>query len=38
MGNSGYANVSNLISTELGSPNQVSMAVSYTVANGIMDI
>ena len=38
MGNSGYANVSNLISTELSSPNQVSMAVSYTVANGIMDI
>ena len=38
MGNSGYANVSNLISTELSSPNQVSMAVSYTVANGIMNI
>ena len=38
MGNSGYANVSNLISTELSSPNQVSMSVSYTVANGIMDI
>tara|TARA_A200000113_G_C8850093_1_gene349949 strand:- start:88 stop:930 length:843 start_codon:yes stop_codon:yes gene_type:complete len=38
MGNSGYANVSNLISTELSSTNQVSMAVSYTVANGIMNI
>jgi hypothetical protein len=38
MGNSDYANVSNLISTELSSPNQVSMSVSYTVANGIMDI
>jgi hypothetical protein len=38
MGNSGYANVSNLISTELSSPNQVSMAVSYSVANGIMNI
>jgi hypothetical protein len=38
MGNSDYANVSNLISTELSSPNQVSMAVSYTVANGIMNI
>jgi hypothetical protein len=38
MGNSDYANVSNLISTELSSPNQVSMAVSYSVANGIMNI
>jgi len=38
MGNFGYGNVSNLISTELSSPNQVSMAVSYTVVDGSMNI
>lgn len=37
MGN-GYGNVSNLISTELSSPNQISMAVSYTVIDGSMNI
>ena len=38
MGNSGYGNVSNLISTELSSTNQVSMAVSHSVSGGSMTI
>ena len=38
MGNSGYGNVSNLISTELSSTNQVSMAVSHSVSDGSMTI
>ena len=38
MGNSGYGNVSNLISTELSSTNQVSMAVSHSISDGSMTI
>ena len=38
MGNAGYGNVSNLITSELSNPSQVSMAVTYTVENGEMNI
>lgn len=38
MGNSGYGNVSDLISTDLNNINQVSMAVEHSVADGNMII